>query len=173
MIAIIFLIFNFIFVILIFFLTIAFITGAPFVPSTSKTSEVMITLAKLKKGMKVYDLGSGDGRLLVLAAKQGAKAVGFEINPFLVLFCEIRFLFHPLRSKIRTQWKNFWYANIHDADVVFLYLIPWRMENLAAYLKKHLKPGALVVSNSFIFPNWRIIRQDTKNHVYVFRIDSR
>lgn len=130
----------------------------------------MITLAKLKKGMKVYDLGSGDGRLLALAAKKGVTAVGFEINPFIVLFCKIRFLFHPLRSKIHTQWKNFWYANIHNADVVFVYLLPWRMKKLTEFLNTQLKPGTLIVSNSFIFPDWPVIRQDTKHHVYVFRI---
>lgn len=169
MIAIIFLIFNLIFALFVFFLTIAFVTGAPFVPSTSKTSEVMITLSKLKKGMKVYDLGSGDGRLLVLAAKGGARAVGFEINPFLVLFCKIRYLFHPSRSKFTTQWKNFWSADIGDADVVFVYLLPWRMKKLAQFLNKQLKLGTLIVSNSFIFPDWPVIRQDTVNHVYVFR----
>lgn len=165
-----FLLLNFIFALFIFFLTIAFVTGAPFVPSTKNTAVSMIRLAKLKKGMKIYDLGSGDGRLLLLAAQQRCSAVGFEINPFLVLLCKLRFLLHPLRSKMRTQWKNFWYADISDADVIFVYLLPWRMEKLASYLKKQLKPGALVVSNSFIFPNWKILRSDAANHVYVFRV---
>lgn len=129
----------------------------------------MIELAKLKKGMKVYDLGSGDGRLLALAAKMGVTAVGFEINPFIVLFCKIHFLFHPLRSKVHTQWKNFWQSDITDADVVFVYLLPWRMKKLSLFLNKQLKPGALIVSNSFIFPDWPVVRQDTNNHVYIFK----
>ncbi len=121
----------------------------------------MIRLAKLKKGMKIYDLGSGDGRLLVLAEKVGCKAIGFEINPFLVILSRIRHL--------HVEWKNFWKTNLSDADVVFVYLLPWRMEKLAAFLTKQLRPGALIVSNSFIFPDWKILRSDHPNHVYVFR----
>lgn len=157
-----FLLLNLIFALFIFFLTIAFITGAPFVPSTKNTATSMIRLAKLKKGMKIYDLGSGDGRLLKLAQKAGCRAIGFEINPFLVLFSWVR--------KLNVQWKNFWQADLSDADVVFIYLIPWRMEKLEAFLKKQLKPGALIVSNSFIFPHWKILRQNAANHVYVFRV---
>lgn len=122
----------------------------------------MIRLAKLKKGMNVYDLGSGDGRLLKLAEKKGCMAFGFEINPFLVLFSRIRHL--------QVTWKNFWGSNISDGDVIFVYLLPWRMEKLEAFLKKQLKPGSLVVSNSFIFPHWKILCQDSANHVYVFRV---
>lgn len=152
---------NLLFALFIFFLTIAFVAGAPFVPSTKNTAASMIRLAKLKKGMTIYDLGSGDGRLLILAAKMGCTAVGFEINPFLVALSHLR--------RLRVEWKNFWHADISDADVVFVYLLPWRMDKLSSFLKKQLKPGALVISNSFIFPNWKILRQDTVNHVYVFR----
>ncbi len=122
----------------------------------------MIRLAKLKKGIKIYDLGSGEGRLLKLAAEKGATAIGFEINPFLVLLSRLRGLV--------VYWKNFWHADFADADVVFVYLLPWKMEKLEAFLKKQLKPGSLIVSNSFIFPHWKILRQDRANHVYVFRV---
>jgi len=71
---------------------------------------------------------------------------------------------------VTVRWQNFWHTNLSDADVVFVYLLPWRMEKLAAKLKKELKPGTLIVSNSFIFPNWKILRQDKATHVYVFRV---
>src|SRR3989344_5032965 len=74
------------FAILIFYLCIAFITGAPFVPSTNPTAHAMIRLACIKPGMKVYDLGAGNGNLLFLAAKGGATAIGLEINPLLVFW---------------------------------------------------------------------------------------
>jgi SAM-dependent methyltransferase len=152
------------------FLCLAFITGAPFVPSVPHTAESMIKLANIKPGMRIYDLGSGEGRLLFLAAQKGATAIGIEINPLLVLFTYIKILFSPFRKTIRVYWKNLWKADISEADVVFIYLIPWRMDKLENMLKNQLKKGSLVVSNSFIFPGWTIIQQDIKNHVYVFRV---
>ncbi len=152
----------------IFFLIIAFVTGAPFVPSTKPTAKVMIALSHLKPGMKVYDLGSGDGRLLFLAAERGVTAIGLEINPLLVVFTWFKKMFSGHRNHIFVRWQNFWSANLSDADAVFIYLLPWKMETLAKKLKKELKPGSLIVSNSFIFPKWKILRQDKQNHVYVF-----
>ncbi len=152
------------FVIFFFYMCLAFFTGAPFVPTKNTSADAMIRLAHITKGDKVYDLGSGNGKLLLLAAKKGANAVGFEINPLLVLFSKVR--------GTETHWKNFWQADIHDADAVFVYLLPWKMKRLADMLKKELKPGTIIVSNSFIFPGWKIIRQDRVNHIYVFRILS-
>ncbi|MCX6792169.1 MAG: hypothetical protein NT149_03985 [Candidatus Gottesmanbacteria bacterium] len=139
-----------------------FITGAPFVPTKNAAAEAMIRLAGITKGDMVYDLGSGDGKLLLLAAKKGARAIGYEINPLLVLLSNLR--------GARTRWKNFWNADIHDADVIFIYLLPWKMERLASKLKTECKKGTVIVSNSFIFPGWKIIRQDVAHHVYVFRV---
>ncbi len=164
-----FLVIQLAFAFFVLYLSLAFVTGAPFVPTTSKTAASMLRLARIKRGMKVYDLGSGDGKLLFLAAKQGAIAVGLEINPFLVLYSNIRSFFSPYRHTVHTQWRNFWKADLSDADVVFIYLLPWRMEKLQEKLQQKLKKGTLVISNSFIFPNWTIIRQDPKNHVYVFK----
>lgn len=143
------------------YLVIAFVTGAPFVPTKNEAAEAMIRLAGVKKGVHVYDLGSGNGKLLRLAAKKGALATGFEINPFLVLYSKF---------STDTRWKNFWNADISDADVVFIYLLPWKMDRLAAKLKKECKKGTIIVSNSFIFPGWKIIRRDLTNHIYVFRL---
>lgn len=171
MIIVIWYILQLVFVFLIFFLTLAFMTGAPFVPSTKTVSEEMINLAKITKGSTVYDLGSGDGRLLFASAQHGArKVVGLEINPYLVLFTNLKLFFSPWRQTVFCYWKNFWTADLHDADVVFVYLLPWKMERLKKKLEHDLKPGARVVSNSFIFPGWNIEDQDKKNHVYVFKI---
>lgn len=170
MVAAVFLFLHVLFALLVFFLVVAFVTGAPFVPSTNLVAQSMIGLARIKPGMNVYDLGSGNGKLLFLAAKQGAIALGFEINPFLVLLSWVRTLAAPYRNQITTRWQNFWTADLSGADVVFIYLLPWRMKQLKKKLQKELKPGSLVVSNSFIFPNWNILRQDRQKHVYVFRV---
>jgi len=157
----------------ILYLCVAFITGAPFVPSSKHAVASMIALAKLHPKMTVIDLGSGDGRLLFEAAKQGALTQGIEINPYFVLFTRVKAFFSPYRGKITVLWKNLWKADFHQVDVIFVYLLPWRMEELAAKLQRELKPGTLVVSNSFIFPRWKIERKDASAHIYVFRIPQK
>jgi len=154
-------------------MTLAFVTGAPFVPSTTHVSKTMIDVAHIKKGETVYDLGSGDGRLLFLAAYLGANAIGLEINPYLVLFTNIKALCSPYRKTIHAIWKNFWRADFRNADVVFVYLLPWRMKQLEEKLLLELKPGSRIVSNSFIFPNVPCTKKDEKHHVYLFTIPKK
>lgn len=164
----IFILLNLCFALLIFYLVIAFVTGAPYVPSTNPVSQKIIEFAHIKKGERVYDLGSGDGKLLFLAAQKGANATGIEINPFLVLLIKLRTLFSVHKKQVSVRWQSFWKANLMDADIIFIYLLPWRMEQLAQFLKKQCKPGTRIVSNSFIFPDWKIEKQDREHHVYVF-----
>jgi len=169
MLDILFLIFNIFFLILIFFLTLAFLTGAPYVPTKNQTANKMLEFSDLKPGMKLYDLGSGDGKLLFMASYFGAKAVGFEINPLLVILTNIKSFLKRDKNTV-AYWKNFWKADFSDADAVFVYLLPWRMQELEKILIKNLKKGSLVISNSFIFPNLKIEKQDEKSHVYCFKI---
>lgn len=166
----IFLIIQILFAILFFYMTLAFMTGAPFVPSTNSTASSMITMANIKKGETIYDLGSGDGRLLFQSARLGAHAIGIEINPYLALFTNIKALCSPYRKTIHTYWKNFWRTNLQNADVVFVYLLPWRMDRLEKKLLRELKPGSRIISNSFIFPHIPCTKTDKQNHVYLFTI---
>lgn len=169
MLYILFLVLNLAFALLLFFFCVAFITGAPYVPSSRQASRKMIELAHIKRGDRIYDLGSGDGKLLFLAAQQGAVATGYEINPYLVLFTKIRTYFSPYRKNIHVHWKNFWHADIGDADAVFVYLIAWKMERLETLLRQRLKPGTRVISNSFIFPHLDQVGNDAVSHVYAFK----
>lgn len=152
------------------YLLLAFVTGAPYVPSQMSRANRMIELADIKRGSTIYDLGSGDGRMLFLAAAKGARAYGVEMNPFLVYFTWLRAFFTPYKKQIHVRCKNLWTTDVSKADVVFIYLLPWRMDQLAQKLKKELKKGSIVVSNSFIFPNWKIYKQDPALHVYAFRV---
>ena len=154
----------------IIFLCLSFVTGAPFVPSTTDAARTMVDNAHIEKGSVVYDLGSGSGKILILSASRGATAIGFEINPFLVLFTRFLSFFSPHRNRIRVYWKDFWKRNYKDADVVFIYLLPWRMSELKAKLIQELKPGARIVSNSFLFPDWKPVYENLANHVFVYKI---
>ncbi len=159
--------------IFIIFLFLAFVFGAPYVPSNTTASKAMIRLAKIKKGTRVYDLGCGDGRLLFQAAKLGAIASGCDINPFLVLFIHLKALILNQSSSVTAQWRDMWKADISKSDVVFVYLLPWKMKQLQTKLLKELKPGTLVISNSFIFPSWKPTNEDKNAHVYAFRIPKK
>lgn len=161
------------FAIFFFFLVLSFYTGAPYVPTRAKASKRMIELAQISKGTRVYDLGSGDGKLLFLAAEKGAIATGFEINPFLVLFTNIKAFCSPYKTRVRAIWKNFWNSNLSNADVILLYLIPWKMEKLEQKLLKETKPGTLIISNSFIFPHIPCTNRDEINHVYMFTVPKK
>lgn len=153
------------------FLIIAFITGAPFVPTSNPAVSVAIKLAKLKKGDTIIDLGSGDGRILFAAAKQGATAIGYEINPFLVLYTNIRAKLSK-NNRVKAKWKNFWTSSFHEADAVFVYLLPWKMKALEKKLIRELETGSRVVSNSFIFPHLKPLDSDTSHHIHSFVISK-
>lgn len=166
----IFLLVQICFAIYLVYYIIAFLSGAPYVPSTNPTTESMIRLARLSPGKRAYDLGSGDGKLLPRIAATGAHAIGIEINPVLVLFSTIRCWFSPYRHAITIRMGSFWATTFSDADVVFVYLLPLRMEKLEKKLERECRKGTIVVSNSFLFPHWKILRQDVVNHVYVYKI---
>jgi len=155
------------------FLCLSFVTGGPFVPSKAQSVDAMVKLARIRPGQTIMDVGSGDGRVLFAAAKHRAFVVGIELNPYLVSYTRIRAFLGQYRSTVRVLWGDLWKTNLSQADVVFVYLIPWKMDTLAAKLKKELKPGSLVVSNSFIFPQWKVLRKDSTHHVYAFRIPTR
>lgn len=144
-------------------------TGAPSVPSTPAAVEAMCALAGLRPGLTAYDLGSGSGRVLLAAAARGARAVGLELDPFKV--CQARLLAwaSPDRERISVLWRDFRTADLAEADVVFVYLTAGKMAGLRAALKGRLKPGALVVSNSFVFPGLKPERADETGRVYAYR----
>jgi len=132
-----------------------FLFGAPFEPTSEKKIKKMIRLSKVKKGDKAVDLGSGDGRIVIALAKQGAEAHGYEINPFLVLISRYRIKKVGLKGKAFIHWKNFWNVDFKKYDVVMLFQFKTIMDKLEKKLKKELKPGSRVVSYYWKFPKWK------------------
>ena len=128
--------------------------GAPFLPTKQVRVEGMIAAAGIKPGDKLVDLGSGDGRIVIAAAKAGAYAYGFELNPLLVLWSRIKIRKAGLQSRASIKWKNFWFANLQEFDVVTVFGITGIMNKLEQKFSKELKPGSRVVCNIFPLPNW-------------------
>ncbi len=119
--------------------------GAPFVPARQEWVKEAVRLAGVKPGEIVIDLGSGDGRLLVAAAA-GAKVVGYEINPYLVLVSRLRLLAAGKSKSFRVVWGDYRKADLHQADVVFIYSVTGALALLDEKLRREMKPGARLIS---------------------------
>jgi SAM-dependent methyltransferase len=118
----------------------------PFVPTPKGTLQDMLELADIRAGQKVYDIGCGDGRLVVAAAAKGADAVGYELSVPTYLWAKIRSLF---RRGARIRYGDFWKQSYGDADVIFCYLIPSFMDKFFERIWPTLRPGTRVVSHDF------------------------
>lgn len=142
--------------------------GAPFVASRPRQIAGMIDLADIKEGMRVVDLGSGDGSILIAAAQRGAIATGVEMNPFLVPYSRWRARRAGLQDRITFVRGNIKDCPIGDMDVVFLYLLPSLLAKINAKLSSELKPGARVISNGFPIANWTPIL--CKDGIFLYRV---
>lgn len=133
--------------------------GAPFVPSSHATVRDMIALARIHPGERVYDLGSGDGRILIAAARAGAQAYGWEIHPMLVWLTRVKARWSGLRERVRVERGSYWQANWRDADVIMLYLITGFMQEFKDKLLREARPGTRVVSHCFKVPGWDAVEE--------------
>ncbi|MDO8507031.1 MAG: hypothetical protein Q7S53_00490 [bacterium] len=141
------------------------LNSAPYVPTLKKNAETMIRLADIKPGMKVYDLGAGDGRLVERAAKKGANAVGYEISFALFVFFWLRKVI--LMRKGRVYWGSIWTKDISDADVVTCFLMPNAMERFEKKKFATMKKGARLVSNIFPLPNTKEAKKENNVYLYI------
>jgi cyclopropane fatty-acyl-phospholipid synthase-like methyltransferase len=134
--------------------------GAPFVPTKVATVDQMIALAEIKPGERLADLGSGDGRILIAAAKAGAIAHGYEINPLLILWSLYKIKKAGVGDRAFVHWKSFWRANLSQFEAITVFGITGIMGKLEDKLKKELRPGSRVVTNIFKFPTWEGEKHD-------------
>ena len=140
--------------------------GAPYVGMDAEVIPRVITITELKKGEKFYELGSGDGRLVIAAAMKGADAVGVEIDTLRVWYSRAWIKLLRLSSHAKILHKNIFEIDYSDADVVCLYLLPETNQKIEDKLKKELKPGTRVVSVAFTFPNWKPEKIDPRGTIY-------
>jgi SAM-dependent methyltransferase len=128
----------------------------PYVPSPNPVVDGMLKLAGVTSGDTVYDLGCGDGRIVIAAAKTyGAKGVGVDINPERIEEARANAKSAKVEDKVRFEENDLFKANIANATVVTLYLLPDVNLRLKAKLLKELKPGTRIVSHSFDMGDWK------------------
>ena len=145
------------------FFALFIVFGAPFVPSPSEKVKRMMKLANPKSGEILYDLGSGDGKILIEAVKQyKVRAIGVEINPVLVWLSSRKIKKLGLEDKIKIYQENFFKKNLSDADIILTYLWQPTMGHLEKKLLSELKPGTRLVSLAFTFDNIPFVKSDSE-----------
>ncbi|MDO8487214.1 MAG: class I SAM-dependent methyltransferase [Candidatus Curtissbacteria bacterium] len=164
----------------------------PYVATKRHKIDTIIKFAQIKPGQTVVDLGAGDGRLLIASAQKGANAIGYEINPFLILITRIRAHFLSLRSaswrrsslkrgdhhghqddlamtgKVIVYKSNLWRADLAVADVVFVYGRRKTMQKFQDFVYKNARSGTRVIVNTNPFPNKKYVKSE--NGIFLYKI---
>ncbi|UCG21868.1 MAG: class I SAM-dependent methyltransferase [Deltaproteobacteria bacterium] len=147
--------------------------GALYVSTSRVRILAFLEAVPMESGQLLVDIGCGDGRVLrQVGRKYGVRTVGYELN--LLAYIKAKVLCFG-RKNIQIKLRNFWTADLSEADVIFCYLFPDVMKDLAAKLKADLKPGAVVVSCNFDLPGFmpeRTLRPGNSLHndpIYVYR----
>lgn len=125
-------------------------------PSTPEIVEEMLRLGGVKRGDVVYDLGCGDGRVVIAAAqKYGARGVGIDIDPQRIKEAQENARKAGVTQRVKFIHQDLFQADIREATVVMLYLLPWVNLRLRPKLWSELKPGTRVVSHSHDMGDWK------------------
>ncbi|HET9917319.1 MAG TPA: methyltransferase domain-containing protein [Candidatus Binatia bacterium] len=127
----------------------------PFVPTPQEVVDKMVELAGVKNGDIVYDLGSGDGRIVITAAKKGAQAVGFEIDGDLVKQSRDNIRKAGVQAQAEIRQQDILTVDLSAASVVTMYLLPDVNLQLKPKIQSQLKPGSRVVSHAFDMGDWK------------------
>lgn len=153
----------------------------PFVPTPIEVVDRMLELAEVKKGDMIYDLGSGDGRIIIRAAKKyGARGVGVEIDPGLVRKSRAQARDEGVEHLVEFREQDALKVDVSPATVVTLYMLPEFNVKLRPILWKQLRPGSRVVSHDFTIEGWTPDRIETMrgdlihdHTIYLWRVDEK
>lgn len=153
---------------------------APYVTSPHNVVERMLELCGVNDSKVVYDLGCGDGRILIAAAKKhGAHAVGVELSPKWAQVATDSAVAAGVQDKVRVLQQDMMEADLSGADVVTLYLISEANLRLRPKLEKELHPGACVVSHDFEIEGWKprkvekIMVYQRTHSIYVYKVSAK
>lgn len=133
-----------------------------YVPTPEEVVQQMLKMANVKKGDVVYDLGCGDGRTVITAVKDfGARGVGIDINPERIKESQENAKAAGVTDRVTFRLEDLFQANIKEATVVTLYLLPSLNVKLRPKLWKDLKPGTRIVSHDFDMGDWKAEKEET------------
>ena len=148
-----------------------------FAPTRQAVADAMLTLARVRPDDVVYDLGSGDGRIVILAAqKYGARGVGVELDPRLVEISRQIAREGEVAGRVTFIEGDLFEADISRATVVMLYLSDGVNRRLEPKLRRELPPGARIVSHQFRIGNWvpeETVRAEDGTDLFLWRVPAR
>jgi SAM-dependent methyltransferase len=146
----------------------------PYVPTPERVVEEMLKMAAVKADDVVYDLGCGDGRIVITAARQfGARGVGVDIDPERIRESNANARTAGVTHRVRFVQQDLFKTNLRQATVVTLYLLPEVNLRLRPKLLRELRPGTRVVSHDFDMGDWKpkkssLVPADRRNHAIYF-----
>lgn len=147
------------------------IIGAGFQPTSRKLVKQMLNMAEVGPDDIVYDLGSGDGRIVIDAVKKyNAKAVGLEADPSRVFWSRLVITLSGIGKRAKIVWGNFFNQNINEATVVTLFLSDTANQKLKSKFLEELKPGTRIVSYVWKFRGWEPVEADETEEIYLYVI---
>lgn len=153
-----------------YFVFASFVFGAGYQPTPRAVVESMLSLAELRPGESLIDLGAGTGAIVFRAARHhGAMAVGVEVEPLRVAILRGRRWVGGPRDRVRIQWGNLFGTDLRGASVVTCFLWPGAMEKLRSKFERELPEGARVVSYWHAMPGWTPDRTVPRLRVYLYR----
>lgn len=128
----------------------------PYVPTPQEVVDEMLRIANVRQTDKLYDLGSGDGRIVITAAKQyGVRGIGIDIDPVRVQEANANAKQAGVSDRVEFRQQDLFETNFKDATVVTLYLLPQINLKLRPKLLSELKPGTRIVSHAFDMGDWK------------------
>ena len=148
----------------------------PFVPTPNEVVDEMLKLADVKKGEVLYDLGSGDGRIVITAAQRyGARGVGVDIDPQRISEANENAKSAGMADRVKFIQGDLFEAKFADANIITLYLLPGVNLKLKPRLLAELKPGTRIVSHSFDMGDWKPEKQMDVNgrRIYLWKVPAR
>lgn len=141
--------------------------GAPFLPTLKSRTPDALKLLSLKPGQTLVELGSGDGRLLKMAAEQGVYAIGYELNPILVVWTYLTCWRY--RKYITVHLGNFWHHKLPPTDGIYTFLLDRYMEKLDKKITQEITQKVKLVSFAFEIPNKKPTKEIKGMRLYEYK----
>ncbi|HEY4963989.1 MAG TPA: hypothetical protein VIH90_04805 [Candidatus Saccharimonadales bacterium] len=139
--------------------------GAPYLPTLKPQIDTLFELSNIKPGQTIIELGCGDGRILIEAAKRGIKSVGYELNPLLVIYAKLKV--RKYKGLVVIKWANFWSINWPETDYIFTFLLDRYMTKLDDKISGYKYLPVTLITFAFEIPGRETLKQ--KNGIFLYR----